>query len=286
MGSVAAIVVVPAVTTLTTVVSDVVSDEEGPGSDSWPAPEIHSDDDRTQGEIRIYIPPDLPPPPKPEWWTAAWEHLDGVQSVDGSYIRPVCLLVFKEECLLDVSAFDQPGAQTRVDSETGEAIVAGEGNESSFGVIGVIWSDKHVKMTRCGDKNTSTEFIMVCNFAQLVTLCPEGRTLTLQTHSKWLVEEWDMMHQWREHGYEGLQRSEVLDEWEQIMTKIERGNRRVQMCVGTGEEVAQFKEAPMTYLKEVVDHSFNGTAGLPPACSYPSRGVSDVAGGTLRGPPA
>jgi hypothetical protein len=46
-----------------------------------------------------------------------------------------------------------------------------------------------------------------------------------------------------------LERSDVLNEWGQIMM-----NKRVQMCVGSGEDVPKFKEAAIMYVKEVVDH--------------------------------
>jgi hypothetical protein len=69
--------------------------------------------------------------------------------------------------------------------ETRETAVAGEGNELLARVIGVIWSDKHVTITRCGGKNTPTELIILRSFALLIDLAvPEGSTLTFQTHSK------------------------------------------------------------------------------------------------------
>jgi hypothetical protein len=122
------------------------------------------------------------------------------------------------------------------------------------GVIGVIWNDYYVTMTRCGDKSTPPELIILLNFAQLILLCPEGRMMTFQTHSKWLVAEWDKMVQWRECEYEGLQRSDVLDEWVRIMDHVENGGKKVQLCEGTGEEIPVFKEAAMMYVQEMVSH--------------------------------
>jgi hypothetical protein len=79
--------------------------------------------------------------------------------------------------------FDHPGFRTQIDSETGETILPGEVNQLLLGVIGVIWSDHHVTMTRFADENVSPEMMILRNFAQLLSLCPEGRTLTFQTHS-------------------------------------------------------------------------------------------------------
>jgi hypothetical protein len=74
-------------------------------------------------------------------------------------------LQFREECLRDVQAFDQPGAQTRVDPDSGEIITAGVGNELFQGVAGVIWSDIHVAMTRSCDKSISPDVLCFCNLA-------------------------------------------------------------------------------------------------------------------------
>jgi hypothetical protein len=59
---------------------------------------------------------------------------------------------FRQECGLNVQAFDQSGAQTRVDPDTGETITASEDNELFQGVTGVISSSRHVTMTRNCDK--------------------------------------------------------------------------------------------------------------------------------------
>jgi hypothetical protein len=194
------------------------------------------------------------PQAKPEWWTAAWDQLEGTQSMDGNFIQPVCSKVFKDECSLDVNAFDQPGCQSHTDSATGETILPDEGNDLLGGVIGVIWSDKHVTMTRCADRNNAPGMTFLRNFAELVKLCPEGRTLTFKTHSSELVEQYDRMVQRKERGYEGLDPSEVHEVWKRIIDQIELSQKRVQMCLGTVEEVPSYKSAVVTHVKEVVDH--------------------------------
>jgi hypothetical protein len=108
-------------------------------------------------------------------------------------------LEFKDECVMDVCAFDQPGYQTDTDSTTGGTILPHESNELLGGVVGVIWSEKHVTMTRVADKSRDPNEIFLRNFAQLITLCPEGCTSPLKTHSSWLVEQWDRMIQWGEN---------------------------------------------------------------------------------------
>jgi hypothetical protein len=46
------------------------------------------------------------------------------------------------------------------------------------------------------------------------------------------------------------------------MTQVERDRKRVQRCVGTGEEMPVFKRAAVIYVKDVVDH-FEEVLGLP-----------------------
>jgi hypothetical protein len=143
-------------------------------------------------------------------------------------IKPICPKHFKDEVHSDVSAFDRPGLQTQNDSTTGEPIIPGEGNELIGGVVGVTWNDDYATTTRVSDKGKSSEELTLQHFAQLVSLCPEGATLTFQTDSKWLVEEWDKMVQWRENGYERLDRADCMEPWHRIMTNVERGRRRAQ----------------------------------------------------------
>jgi hypothetical protein len=83
-----------------------------------------------------------------------------------------------------------------------------------------------------------------------------------ETHSGSLVKEYDAMVQWKERGYEEMNQTEVRDEWRCIMDQIENGNKRVQICLGTGEEMPSFKEAAMVYVREVVYH-LEEALGIP-----------------------
>jgi hypothetical protein len=179
------------------VVSDDASDLEE--NDTQPPPPEDSDDGNTwRLPVTVFIDPPQVPRAKPNWWTEARDNLHGVKLSTLGNIEPVCPKEFKDETHMDVCAFDQPGFQTHTDSRTGETVLSGEGNELLAGVIGVIWSDHHVTMTHCTDKNVAPEMDFLRNFAQLLSLCPEGRTLTPQTHSKALIEEYDTMVQWKE----------------------------------------------------------------------------------------
>jgi hypothetical protein len=177
-------------------VSAVVSDassaivSEGDGSDKPPQPPKDSEDDRPLPRPTFSSFEHQVPRAKPECCTEAWDQLEGGQSEFGECILPVCPLEFRNEVLMDVSAFDQPGYQTQTDPTTGATILPNQGNELLGGVVGVFWSCTHVTMTSCADKNTTSEMDFLRNFSQLVSLCPEGRTLMFKTHSKELVEEY------------------------------------------------------------------------------------------------
>jgi hypothetical protein len=93
----------------------------------WPTPDDYGDpnEGRVEGGIvKIFIPLDTVPRAKPEWWTEAWDHLVGEPASIG-YIEPVCPKDFKYEVHGDIEAFDHPGYETVVNSETGEVIAAG-----------------------------------------------------------------------------------------------------------------------------------------------------------------
>lgn len=77
-------------------------------SDTQPQPPEDSEDDRVR---RIFVQPQVPRA-KPEWWTEAWSHLEGVKLRSVGYIQLVCPLVFKDEAHMDVYALDEPGSQT------------------------------------------------------------------------------------------------------------------------------------------------------------------------------
>jgi hypothetical protein len=124
-------------------------------------------------------------------------------------------------------------------------------------------------MTKYCDKSKSLDKLSLEHFAQVVSLCPKDAILTFETHSEWLVREWDVMTQWKERGYKGLDHAECAESWSRIMHDVERGHRRVPISVATGERIPTFKEASALYAQEVVSH-LEGYLGRPvDACTPP-----------------
>jgi hypothetical protein len=154
----------------------------------------------------------------------------------------------------DVLAFDQPGFRSQNDPTTGETIVPSQDDELTAGIVGFVWNDHCATMTRYAGQGKSMEELTLGHFANVVSLCPEGAILMFQTHSAWLVSEWDTIVQWRERGYDGLASAECAESWTRIMRDVENGHQRAQVCVGTGEKMPVFKEAVMKYIQEVVSH--------------------------------
>jgi hypothetical protein len=152
--------------TIPAVVSEVVFEVESENemSDTQPQPP-ESEDETPRLVARIHNATSSVPRAKPEWWTEAWDCLEGTQSGPGIWIQPVCPLEFKDEVHMDVSGFDQPGWQSHTDLTTGETILPSEGNERLGGVTGVIWSAHHVTMTRCADRNVEPGVTCLRNFS-------------------------------------------------------------------------------------------------------------------------
>jgi hypothetical protein len=102
------------------------------------------------------------------------------------------------------------------------------------------WNDHSATITRICDKSKSSEELMLQHFANVASLCPEGAILTYQTHSEWPVREWHKMVQWRDLGYDGLDRTECTEPWARIMRDVESGRRRVESTRGKSPKSSDF----------------------------------------------
>jgi hypothetical protein len=115
-------------------------------------------------------------------------------------MRPMSPKDFTDECYTDeVWAFDQPGVECRMDSETGEQTNQGPDNELIGRIVGVIGEDRCVTMTGFCAKSMELNGLTLEHFARVVSLYPDGATLSFETHSDWSVQEWDTMTQRKEN---------------------------------------------------------------------------------------
>jgi hypothetical protein len=54
-------------------------------------------------------------------------------------------------------------------------------------------------------------------FEWAVKLIPDGKGMRYDAQSVWLIQEWDQMLQWKEVGYQGLDRDACPPQWAGIM---------------------------------------------------------------------
>jgi hypothetical protein len=59
---------------------------------------------------------------RPDWWSPAWEQLNGLLMNGATPVRPVSPMQFKEEVDRDISVADQVGFQHSTDPSTGEEV--------------------------------------------------------------------------------------------------------------------------------------------------------------------
>jgi hypothetical protein len=197
--------------------SDSVLEE----SDTQPQQSSDLQDDHVIDPRNTYIgnvhSQQTPPKANPEWWTDAWDHRDGTAMSMTDAVKPVSPMEFRQEVFLDVFAFNQIGFQTENDSTRGETMSPNASNKLLGGMVGVLWNDHYITMTRYCSKGQSPDELSLEHFAQVVSLCPDGAILTFQAQSAWLVHEWDTMMQWKDMGYAEFDREKCAEPWSRIM---------------------------------------------------------------------
>jgi hypothetical protein len=84
-----------------------------------------------------------------------------------------------------------------------------------------------------------------------ISLVLEGKDMRYDTHSDWLVEQWNDMMGWKSRGYQGLDRNTCMPQWSRIMRMIEEENW--QVCVVNIDEsstISAVLEAAQPYATE------------------------------------
>jgi hypothetical protein len=94
-------------------------------SDSHPIPDSLDDEDDRES-MPMFTPTHKPQPrPSYEWWTPAWESLNGMLGLGGVRpLIPVCPSQFKDLIDSDVFMVDAVMYQSKTDSDTGEPVDA------------------------------------------------------------------------------------------------------------------------------------------------------------------
>jgi hypothetical protein len=239
-------------------------------SESWPIPP-DSIEETPQSSVRVDIPPDPAPRAKPEWWTAAWNRLEGDKLSVIGRVEAVCRRDFKDDVTsMEITAFDCRVFRFQIDPVTGERIEAHAENQLIGGVVGVVWNSNHVTMTCCADRGKNAEESFVRNFANVLSLCPEGSTLTYWTVSNELVSAYDRIVQCREIGFAGLEESEMDDDCRRILPQMAYEDKRVQINRSQGIEIRRFREAGELYVDEMISRQEMVLGQSPDAYAPPT----------------
>jgi hypothetical protein len=179
--------------------------------------------------------PDPVPRAKPEWWTPVWDRLSETISSRGFGVEePMCPLQFREECGADVTAIDQYGTRLAYDSDTGGEIKAGEDNDLTEVVVGVVWSDNQLTMTRVGDQRVDSHDLYRRNLRAMMEMCPESGEITVFTESAELLREWTQICEYAMNGFGNLTAGLFPYECQEIMKQLELKRKRTTMHLGSG----------------------------------------------------
>jgi hypothetical protein len=177
--------------------------------------------------------------PRPEWWSPAWEELAETRNGDGSRIPTGSPKEFKECINDDVFALDARTMQLREDGDSGEIIDASIDPELINVASAVIWNSHGATMLRKCDRGHDLNDLILSLFKEVLSLTPDGRSLTYVTTSGWLVEQWTDMLACKSIGYEGLDRDACAYQWKRIMESAE--TRVANVTVIRSEECNGYK---------------------------------------------
>jgi hypothetical protein len=105
------------------------------------------------------------------------------------------------------------------------------------------------KGAKGGDPNT----LVLDMFEWAVKLIPDGKGMYYDTQSDWLIHEWGQMMQWKEAGYQGLDRDECPPQWAGIMEKLEGRTQGVAMRkLDERTTASEILEAAQLYAMEAI----------------------------------
>jgi hypothetical protein len=111
--------------------------------------------------------------------------------------------------------------QLREDGDSGEIIDASIDPELINVASAVIWNSHGATMLRKCDRGHDLNDLILSLFKEVLSLTPDGRSLTYVTTSGWLVEQWTDILAWKSVGYEGLDRDACAYQWKGIMESAE-----------------------------------------------------------------
>jgi hypothetical protein len=176
-------------------------------------PESQSDaqtrEPNTDDETHVQVPtivslptPEPLPKQKPQWWSEAWDMLDGIQSESRfwPYLVPMSGAELRLKCESDIHAIDVYCSRSILDPNTGESRMANEQDEENQVVTGVMWSDEAITMSAVYGKSRDPNDMFVAHLKKMLDLCPAGHVLTLHPTSAFLKTKGEKFRALAESG--------------------------------------------------------------------------------------
>jgi hypothetical protein len=133
---------------------------------------------------------------------------------------------FRDQVDPNVRELDFYGSRKKIDPNTGEEMVGGDGSHMFHGVVGIVWSDELVTLTRAAGHNGVEEESIMSSVAGMMSLVPEGRMLELHTESEWLAAEMEKMRGHAAVDFSGdLSWDEVPAQWKRVLEYVSNGSQ-------------------------------------------------------------
>jgi ribonuclease HI len=231
--------------------SDIaISDEES--SNPWPAPATTPDSADEKGKAQLFptiasLPTPAPTPEvqeRPQWWTEAWDMLEGIESEDQrkGYLRPVDGVHFLARCESDIHEIDNYCSRTVVEASGAERL-AQEADDMHQTVCGAIWSDEVITLSATCGKGVDPNERFLHHLKCILQLVPNGRGITLHTSSEFLLEEGEKFRQWVQSGQIAQAYSQMHSAWRNILGHMENQGKLIAIVRQEAGEFPQQEAA-------------------------------------------
>jgi hypothetical protein len=192
---------------------------------------------------------------RPQWWTEAWNMLDGIESEDPriGYVVPVEGRCFEPKCESDCHAIDRYCSRFAVDAVTGETRNATREDDQQQVVCGAMWTDEVITLSATCGKGCDPDERYLHHLKMLLSAVPNGRALTLHTSSEFLFQEGEKFRQWVQSG----RISEVWDQmhsaWKNILGHLEDQGKLMAIIMHEPGEFPQQMAALEKHCQERIE---------------------------------
>jgi hypothetical protein len=192
---------------------------------------------------------------KPQWWTEAWDMLDGIESEDPrvDYLEQVDGVHFLAKCESDIHAIDNYCSRTVADPVSGEERLAQESDDMHQTVCGAIWSDEVITFSATCGKGADPNERFLHHLKRMLQVVPNGRGLTLHTSSEFLLEEGEKFRSWIQSGKIAEVYDQMNSAWKDILGHLEDQVKLIAIVRQEPGEFPQQSAALRKYCQEKIE---------------------------------